>query len=137
MAFCNIKAVLPGDIQTVWNVVTSVESYAWRSDLSKTEILSEKQFVEYTIDGFATFFTIIVVEPYKRWEFDMENENMKGHWTGIFTQKGEQTEIDFSEEVTSKKFFMKPFIKAYLKKQQTKFIEDLKNALQRMDDHET
>lgn len=129
MAFSNIKAVLQSDIQTVWNVVTSVESYTWRSDLSKTEILSEKQFVEYTTDGFATFFTITVTEPYKRWEFDMENENMKGHWTGIFTQKGEQTEIDFSEEIIPKKFFMKPFIKSYMKKQQTKFIEDLKKAL--------
>lgn len=129
MAFSNIKAVLQSDIQTVWNVVTSVESYTWRSDLSKTEILSEKQFVEYTKDGFATFFTITVTEPYKRWEFDMENENMKGHWTGIFTQKGEQTEIDFSEEIIPKKFFMKPFIKSYMKKQQTKFIEDLKKAL--------
>lgn len=129
MAFSNIKAVLQSDIQTVWNVVTSVESYTWRSDLSKTEILSEKQFVEYTKDGFATFFTITVTEPYKRWEFDMENENMKGHWTGIFTQKGEQTEIDFSEEIIPKKFFMKPFIKSYMKKQQTKFIEDMKKAL--------
>ncbi|MDE7404618.1 MAG: SRPBCC family protein [Lachnospiraceae bacterium] len=120
---------MQSDIQTVWNVVTSVESYTWRSDLSKTEILSEKQFVEYTKDGFATFFTITVTEPYKRWEFDMENENMKGHWTGIFTQKGEQTEIDFSEEIIPKKILMKPFIKSYMKKQQTKFIEDLKKAL--------
>ena len=129
MAFSNIKAVLQSDIQTVWNVVTSVEGYTWRSDLGKTEILSEKQFVEYTKDGFATFFTITAAESYKRWEFDMENENMKVHWTGIFTQKGEQTEIDFSEEIIPKKFFMKPFIKSYMKKQQTKFIEDLKKAL--------
>ena len=129
MAFSNIKAVLQSDIQTVWNVVTSVEGYTWRSDLGKTEILSEKQFVEYTKDGFATFFTITAAESYKRWEFDMENENMKGHWIGIFTQKGEQTEIDFSEEIIPKKFFMKPFIKSYMKKQQTKFIEDLKKVL--------
>lgn len=27
----------------------------------------------------------------------MENDNMKGHWTGIFTQKGEETEVDFTE----------------------------------------
>ncbi|MBD5548263.1 MAG: SRPBCC family protein [Lachnospiraceae bacterium] len=129
MAFSNIKAVLQSDIQTVWNVVTSVEGYTWRSDLSKTEILSEKQFVEYTTDGYATFFTITAAEPYKRWEFDMDNENMKVHWTGIFTQKGEQTEIDFSEEIIPKKVFMKPFIKSYMKKQQTKFIEDLKKVL--------
>ena len=44
---------------------------------------------------------------------------MKGHWIGVFTQKGEQTEIDFTEDVTAKKTIMKPFVKAYLKKQQS------------------
>lgn len=41
--------------------------------------------------------------------------NIKGHWTGIFTQKDGQTEIEFTEDVTAKKLIMKPFIKAYLK----------------------
>ena len=51
----------------------------------------------------------------ERWEFDMENENMAGHWTGIFSQKNGQTEIDFTEDVTVKKPIMKLFIKSYLK----------------------
>ena len=29
----------------------------------------------------------------------MENSNMKGHWTGIFASKGEETDIDFTEAV--------------------------------------
>ena len=69
-----------------------------------------------------------VTEPYKRWEFDMENSNMKGHWIGLFTSKDNKTEIDFTEYVTVKKFFMKPFVKSYLKKQQAQFISDLKKA---------
>lgn len=48
----------------------------------------------------------------------MENSNRKGHWTGIFTKKNGNTEIDFTEEVTTKKVIMKPFVKSYLKKQQ-------------------
>ena len=59
----------------------------------------------------------------------MENGNMKGHWIGLFTQKGEETEIDFTEEVTAKKILMKPFVKLYLRKQQTQFIADLRKAL--------
>ena len=58
------------------------------------------------------------------------NSNMKGHWIGIFISKGNETEIDFTEDVTVKKFFMKPFIKSFLKKQQTQFIIDLKNMLE-------
>lgn len=130
MAISNIKATFQSDIQKVWKIVTSVENYTWRTDLSRTEILNEKQFVEYTKEDYATTFTITVTEPYKRWEFDMENGNMKGHWIGIFTQKGEQTEISFTENVIAKKFFMRPVVKSYLKKQQTQFISDLEKALQ-------
>lgn len=129
MAVSNIKAVFPGNIQKVWEVVTDVKNYAWRSDLSKTEILNNKQFVEYTKEGYATNFTITVEEPHKRWEFDMENGNIKGHWIGIFTEKEGGIEIDFTEDVAAKKFFMKPFVKSYLKKQQELFIADLKKAL--------
>ena len=98
--------------------------------LSKTEIINDKQFIEYTKNGYATTFTVTVVEPYKRWEFDMENSNMKGHWIGIFTDKGNETQIDFTENVIPKKWFMKPFVKTYLKKQQKQFVLDLKKALE-------
>lgn len=130
MAISNIKATFQSDIQKVWKIVTSVENYTWRTDLSRTEILNEKQFVEYTKEDYATTFTITVTEPYKRWKFDMENGNMKGHWIGIFTQKGEQTEISFTENVIAKKLFMRPVVKSYLKKQQAQFISDLEKALQ-------
>lgn len=59
----------------------------------------------------------------------MENSNMKGHWTGIFSEAEGQTIIDFTEDVTAKKLIMKPFVKAYLKKQQEQYISDLRKAL--------
>lgn len=130
MTVSNIKEVINSDIYKVWEVVLNVDKYnTWRSDLSKTEIISEKQFIEYTNENYATTFTVTVVKPYKRWEFDMENSNMKGHWIGIFTPKGNQTEINFTEDVQAKKWFMKPFVKSYLKKQQTQFVEDLMKSL--------
>lgn len=129
MAISNVKAVFQKDIQKVWEVVTSLENYSWRSDLSKIEIINEKQFVEYTKEGYATIFTVTAKEDNRRWEFDMENDNMKGHWTGIFTEKNGQTEIDFTEDVTAKKVIMRPFIKTYLKKQQALYISDLEKEL--------
>lgn len=129
MAVSKIKANFQSDIQRVWEVVTSLKNYSWRSDLSKIEIINENQFREYTRNGYPTTFTITRTEPYKRWEFDMENSNMKGHWTGIFTEKDGGTELDFTEEVTVKKFLMKPFVKSYLKKQQELYVSDLRKAL--------
>lgn len=86
-------------------------------------------YKQYTKGGYATSFVITVTEIYKRWEFDMDNSNMSGHWIGIFTSKGSNTTVEFIEEVNVKKVLMKPFVKGYLKKQQALFIEDLKKAL--------
>lgn len=130
MAISKITAEFDSEIEKVWDMVTSLENYAWRSDLSKIEILkTEKQFVEYTKEGYMTKFTITAYEPHKRYEFDMENENMAGHWTGIFSYQDGKTVIEFTENVTAKKIFMKPFVGIYLKKQQEKYINDLKRAL--------
>lgn len=126
MAVSNIKVLIPSALRQVWDLVLDIENYAaWRSDLSKTEVISDKQFIEYTKDGSPTTFTVTVVEPHSRWEFDMENSNMKGHWIGIFTAKADETEIDFTECVEAKKLLMRPFVKSYLKKQQAQFVADI------------
>ena len=126
MATSNIKALIPSELRQVWDFVLDIENYAaWRSDLSKTEVISDKQFIEYTKDGYPTTFTVTLIEPYRRWEFDMENSNMKGHWIGIFTAKADETEIDFTECVEAKKLLIKPFVKSYLKKQQIQFVADI------------
>ncbi len=130
MVTSNIKAMIPSDLRKVWDFVLDIENYGtWRSDLSKTETINEKQFTEYTKDGYPTTFTVTLVEPYRRWEFDMENSNMKGHWIGVFTNRGKETEIDFTEFVEAKKLLMKPFVKSYLKKQQAQFVADMRKTL--------
>ena len=130
MTVSNIKALIPSERFKVWELILDIENYgAWRSDLSKTEIISDKRFIEYTRTGDLTTFTVTLVEPYRRWEFDMENSNIKGHWIGIFTDKGNGTEIDFTEWVEAKKWLLKPFVKSYLRKQQAQFVEDIRKAL--------
>lgn len=118
----------------MWETVVSLEKYEWRSDLSKIEVISENQFIEYTKDGYGTTFTITKSDPYKRWEFDMENSNIKGHWIGIFSEKNGEVEIDFTEKVIAKKFFLKPIVKIFLKKQQQTYIHDLKKELEESHD---
>lgn len=130
MAISSIKASFDCDLSHVWNTVTALEIYQWRSDLEKIEVLSDIQFVEYTKDGYATTFTVTACEPCKRWEFDMENSNIKGHWSGIFSEKDGRCEIEFTENVTAKKFLMKPFVGAFLKKQQAQYVADLRKAVE-------
>lgn len=131
MAIANVKVNLNEDIKIVWEIVTSLDNYAWRSDLSKIEVLEAgKRFIEYTKEGYATTFTITTFEPMKRYEFDMDNNNMYGHWTGLFSKIDNKTEISFTENITPKKWIMKPFVGIYLKKQQTAYIADLRKALE-------
>lgn len=129
MAVSNIIALFNGDVKKVWDTVTSLENYQWRSDLSKIEILNDNQFIEYSKDGTATTFTVTACEPFKRWEFDMENANIKGRWIGIFAEKDGQTEINFTEDVIAKKPLPKFLVKVFLKKQQKQYVADLKRVL--------
>ena len=129
MAALTQIVTFPRDLKTVWETVTSLTDYNWRSDLDRIEVLSDTRFVEHTKDGYATTFTTTVWEPCVRWEFDLENGNIAGHWAGLFTQQGDQTQLELTEAVTAKRFFLRPFVKGYLKKQQERYLADLKRAL--------
>lgn len=130
MAIANMNVKLNSSIEKVWAIVTSLENYRWRSDLSKIEVLEEgKKFIEYTKDGYSTTFMITTFEPFKQYEFNMENDNMQGHWKGIFEKNEFGTSIDFTEDVIAKKVIIKPFVGIYLKKQQKNYIADLKKEL--------
>ena len=97
------KEEVNADIAAVWDLITSLENYSWRSDLDRIEILEPgKTFREYTRDGFATTFTITVCKPMNHYEFDMENENIQGHWIGILEQTQRGTMLNFTEKVTAK-----------------------------------
>ena len=129
----NIKASFDADIKTVWGIVTNNENYVWRSDLLKIEVSDNKNvFTEYSKDGFSTDFVITVKEDYKIYEFDMSNQNMVGHWTGIFSEiENGGTTIDFTEEIYIKNPLMEvlSYLFMNLKKIQQTYVNDLKKEL--------
>lgn len=130
MAIANIKVTFLCSVEKIWNIVTDLSNYRWRSDISKIEIINDRKFIEYTKDGFKTEFNVTNKELYKIWEFDLENENIKGHWSGKFYKQGDKTTLDFTENVTAKKLLLKPFIGLYLRKQQKQYFMGLKKELQ-------
>lgn len=67
MTTSSIKIMIPCEIHKAWETITAVEAYhTWRSDVSKTELISEKQFITYTQSNYATTFTVTAMEPYQR-----------------------------------------------------------------------
>lgn len=130
MTVSNLKSVLPCDVHKAWSVVTTASEYPrWRTDLSRVQILGPEAFLEYTANGYVTKFTIIRAKPGQLWELEMDNTNLHGRWVGRFRQRGLATVVDFTEYVSVKKVWMKPFVKGYLKKQQAQFITDLRRAI--------
>ncbi len=59
----------------------------------------------------------------------MENSNMTGHWIGIFTAKGNETQIDFTENVTPKKWSYETFCKTQFEEAANAICSGLKKSL--------
>lgn len=129
MAIANIKVTLLYPIENVWDKVTNLSDFGWRSDIKDIKIIDEKNFVEITKDGVETHFKVTECIKYQCWSFEIENENIKGTWIGNFYSHGDKTTLDFTENIVSKKLIFKPFIGSYLRKQQNLYFKDLKKAL--------
>lgn len=130
MATSKITAKFDCDVREVWDIVTDFGRYEWRSDLRDVKIVDKDHFIEYSKSGYETKFSVKAVKFCERLELEIENENIKGHFVGLFFGLNNGSEIEFSEEIFAKKFFIKPFLSIYLKKQQETYISDLKKALE-------
>ena len=126
----NIKKEFNCDKNKLWNIITDNANFAWRSDLSKIEIIDNTHFVEYIKKNFPTYFTIISKEKLKVYKFELKNENLKGKWIGIFKElPNGNIELDFTEEIEVNSFIMKMLAKFYLKSQQKRYMRDLEREL--------
>lgn len=124
--------VFSSSVDKVWEKMTDNEDYAWRSDLSRITVSDGgDSFVEYTKNGIPTKFSVTLKVPHERYEFDMENENMRGHWIGILEKDNGRTKVTLIEEVELKKesFVKNLLIEKYLKKMQKQYVADLREAL--------
>ena len=129
MATSNMKVTILCPIETVWDTVTNLNDFSWRSDLKAVKIIDEHNFIEIAKNGIETYFRIIECIKYQSWIFEIDNKNIKGTWIGKFYSKGDKTILDFTENVVSKKIIFKPFISLYLKRQQRIYFKDLKVKL--------
>lgn len=118
-------------VERVWQTVTDLSHTAWRSDLKRVEVLDEAHFVEHTKSGYATNFTVTACEPFRRWAFTMENGNLSGSWEGIFEMAEEGTRLHCAETVNAKRWWMRPFVPGYLRRQQRLYLDDLRRELQK------
>lgn len=132
MVESKVEFYINKDIKTVWEAVTNNKDYKWRSDLSKIEVIDDKQFIEFDKNNFPTYFKITKSEYLKRYEFQIENQNIRGTWIGIFEKQEENTtKLEFIEQIEVNSKLMKLLAKPYLKSQQKRYMKDLKMKLEK------
>ena len=134
MPISRVIVHFPCPVERVWQVVTDLADTDWRNDLKGVEVLDQTHFVEHTKSGYATNFTVTACEPFHRWAFTIENGNMSGSWEGIFETAEDGTRLHCTETVNAKRWWMRPFVPGYLKRQQKLYLDDLRRELTRRTD---
>ena len=112
-------ALVPYPPERVWAVVTDLDCWQWRSDLSRLDHVGEDAFTEYDRSGFPTRFTVTERRPLSRWAFDLDNANLAGRWAGEFRPEGGGTQVEVELKY-----------EGYLRRQQARYLADLGRALE-------
>lgn len=124
------KILINCNPKEIYEIITNNEFYLWRSDLSEIKIVDDNHFIEYTNKKFPTFFTVVKKTKNKRYEVELNNNNLEGKFIIELFKSGNKTEFLIREELNisdSKKILLG---KVYLKKMQKKYINDLIKELE-------
>lgn len=89
---------LPYTPSQIWQVVTDLTNWQWRSDLSDCTITGEHGFIETPKKGKPVRFRITRLEQSYIWEFHMDSPTLTGTWQGTF----ESNEMVAAESNSSK-----------------------------------
>ena len=126
---------LPYPTELVWDLVTSLTDWSWRSDITGCRAVGPAAFEETAGRGEPTAFAIVDKVPCARYAFTMENSAMTGRWEGLFASDGEGTALTFTQEVEVKRPLQRLAAPAYLRRRQRRYLRDLEAYLRRLSRH--
>ena len=125
------RAELPCPVERVWQVVTDLEQWEWRSDLGRLLAAPDgRTFVEYDWDDRPAYCRITAFAPCYWYALDVVSEETVGRWEAFFTRKGRGTKLELSIEVRGKNVVADLRVLAELRRRQRKYIEDLRMELE-------
>lgn len=127
--------VIPKEAYVIWEKLSAFEKYPeWRDDVSEIEVIDEKCFKESNREGYKTIFTVEKSVPLMCLKLCLENDSMTGYREFLLDSRGNETEIEIKESVTSKRLSTRPigksvseriYLQRDLEKNCGRFEEDL------------
>ncbi|QMV84470.1 SRPBCC family protein [Corynebacterium hindlerae] len=123
---------LPYTPHQIWQVITDLTNWKWRSDLADCELIDEHRFIEIPKKGKPIRFRTTCFEPPHIWEFQMDSPTLVGTWQGILEPTGRGScQVRFVEDVHLRnKLLPKWIAKRFLVAYQTQYSRDLRAELQ-------
>ena len=130
MASYETKTMFDCTVEKAFELVATVEKQMeWRTDLKEVEVISPRQFIEHTKDGYSTYYTVTKMGYNQYWQRTFENENLEGFSLYTFIPKGNKTQFVMTEKARTSKLLMKPYVRNFLKGHQYHYIHNLKEAI--------
>ena len=123
------KTFFQTDLDILWDIITNNHDYSWRSQIKEIKIIKDRKFIEIDNNGIETTFIIITMDKNKKYEIDFENDNVKGHWVGLFYLTSQGAELDMVEDVEAKNALLSLFVPKTLKQMREVYIEDIQRAV--------
>ena len=118
--------VIPKEAYVIWGKLSAFEKYPeWRADASEIEVIDEKRYRESNQEGYKTIFTIEKSVPLTCLKLCLENDSMTGYREFLLDSRGNETEIEITESVTSKRLSTRPIGKSV--SERVYLQQDLKN----------
>lgn len=115
------------DVATVFNTVSNLGDCSWRSDLQRVEQVDVNKFIEYNRKEKATKIRVTDNRKNIQFDYDVQNSNYQGHWSGQFApldDGGCRMFLTFDFEINS---MLGNFFR--VDKFEERYIEDLKKEL--------
>jgi hypothetical protein len=115
---------------TIWRYITNHAEYAWRSDLSNITVEKNgNTFTEYAKNGYPTEYMVTLRIPHERYELDWKNSRLTGHFTMVFQKRNSRVRLVCTAQAEGKGRIRSFFARRKLKKQQCRYLADLKKVL--------
>ena len=79
-----MKIDFKSSVEEVFKIVSNMDDCSWRSDLSKVKKVDNHTYLEYDRKHHVTNINITNCRKNIQFEYDIQNNNYKGHWSGQF-----------------------------------------------------